>query len=251
MDYAKRLRLLQIKDIQKTYNDQEIMKSRIKSYNMTLSKKKPVEFINYTPYYIGKVRSLYFLSDNINDYKDTFEKLNLYTNRYDKIAMKISNKLSGFDRFLCTVPLKGLVLDSISSWWFKQTSHIVPNHILNDNYNYITVSKKCTIFPVEFVMRSYMTGTTNTSIWQNYKNHIDTGIVFCGNEIRSGYKKNDKLDQVILTPTTKSNEHDAPTNTDDIITSCVMSEKHMGQCIEYAFKLFDCGQKNVQNVVLY
>ena len=32
----------------------------------------------------------------------------------------------------------------------------------------ILIAKKCTVLPIEFVVRGYITGTTSTSMWMNY-----------------------------------------------------------------------------------
>jgi len=31
----------------------------------------------------------------------------------------------------------------------------------------ILIAKKCTVLPIEFVVRGYITGTTSTSMWMN------------------------------------------------------------------------------------
>ena len=49
-------------------------------------------------------------------------------------------------------------------------------------------------------MRGYMTGSTNTSIWPMYNNGSRN---MYGIEFRDGYRKNEKLDRNIITPTTK------------------------------------------------
>lgn len=57
-----------------------------------------------------------------------------------------------------------------SAWWFKQTEHIIPNHVLSVPDANVTIGRKCTPFPIEFVVRGYITGSTSTSMWTNYAN---------------------------------------------------------------------------------
>ena len=123
----------------------------------------------------------------------------------DKVVLITTDRMSGFDRQLCTVPFKGQVLNLTSAWWFKQTEHIVPNHVLAIPDANVTIGRKCTPFPIEFVMRGYITGSTSTSLWTNYQNGVRK---YCGIDLPEGLKKNQKLWENLITPTTKSDEHD-------------------------------------------
>ena len=165
----------------------------------------------------------------------------------DRIALVATNRLSGFDRQLGVISRKGEVLNDVSAWWFNKTQHIVPNHIIKSDLNRVSIVKKCTVFPIEFVVRSYMTGSTQTSIWQNYRRAQENGTInefeYCGHKLRPGYKKNDKLDRVLLTPTTKDEVHDELISEQEILNSGVMSKEHWEQCKNYALELFAYGQK--------
>jgi len=175
----------------------------------------------------GKIRDLYSVLDQNN-------------NECNMIGLVATNRLSGFDRQLGVIARKGEVLNDVSGWWFNKTSHIVPNHIIKSDLNRISIVKKCKVFPIEFVVRSYMTGSTNTSIWQNYRKGAR---YYCGHNLRDGYNKNDRLDDVILTPTTKSDIHDELISEDEIIERGIMTSEHWKQCKEYALTLFKYGQK--------
>ena len=200
-------------------------------------------------------------SEDMNDIKQNANILNLFNDEANNIhvikqgkirdiiavspeiiGLHATNRLSGFDRQLTTIPFKGQVINSISNWWFKNTRHIVPNHILCGDYNGFSTVKKCNVFPIEFVMRSYMTGSTNTSIWCNYKSGVRS---YCGIDLREGYVKNDKLDNILLTPTTKSDVHDELISEEDIINYNIMSAEDLAICKDYAFKMFKFGQETV------
>lgn len=88
-----------------------------------------------------------------------------------QIVMVATDRLSAFDRQLSAVPFKGQVLNLTSLYWFKNTAHIVPNHVISSPHPNITIAKNCTVFPVEFVMRGYLTGSTSTR-WHQFKTHI-------------------------------------------------------------------------------
>lgn len=69
------------------------------------------------------------------------------------LALITTDRQSGFDRQLALVPFKGAVLNLTSAFWFEQTRHIIPNHVLSIPHPYVTIAKKCQPFPIEFVVR--------------------------------------------------------------------------------------------------
>ena len=53
--------------------------------------------------------------------------------------------------------------------WFEQTKSITANHALAWPYPNVCLAKRCKPFPIEFVVRAYITGSTDTSLWTHYK----------------------------------------------------------------------------------
>ena len=86
----------------------------------------------------------------------------------DKIALITTDRQSAFDRVLASIPFKGQVLNLTSAWWFEKTKHIIPNHVISIPDPNVTLAKKCKVFPIEFVVRGYITGSTSTSLWTVY-----------------------------------------------------------------------------------
>ena len=119
----------------------------------------------------------------------------------DKLLLITTDRQSAFDRILANVPFKGQVLNQVSAFWFENTKDIVPNHVLEIPDPNVTVGRKCKVFPIEFVMRGYLTGSTDTSAWTLY-NKGSRNI--CGNMLPDGMVKSQKFEKPILTPTTKS-----------------------------------------------
>mmetsp|Transcript_1406 Transcript_1406/g.2025 ORF Transcript_1406/g.2025 Transcript_1406/m.2025 type:complete len:333 (+) Transcript_1406:3-1001(+) len=158
----------------------------------------------------------------------------------DKLALVTTDRQSGFDRMLCTVPYKGQVLNLTSAYWFEQTKGIIPNHLLRVPHPNVSIVKKCKPFPIEFVVRSYMTGSTSTSIWKNYQNGVRN---YCGHELPEGMKKNQKLWKLLLTPTTKEEEHDRPISAQDIVKEGWMTQSDFDICAKAALGVFEFGQK--------
>eukprot|EP00521_Asterionellopsis_glacialis_P011699 CAMPEP_0195309076 /NCGR_PEP_ID=MMETSP0707-20130614/38556_1 /TAXON_ID=33640 /ORGANISM="Asterionellopsis glacialis, Strain CCMP134" /LENGTH=468 /DNA_ID=CAMNT_0040373371 /DNA_START=40 /DNA_END=1446 /DNA_ORIENTATION=- len=156
-----------------------------------------------------------------------------------KLALVTTDRQSGFDRMLASVPYKGAVLNLTSAFWFEKTKHIINNHILDVPHPYVSVVKKCKPFPIEFVVRSYMTGSTSTSIWKNYQNGVRN---YCGHVLPEGMKKNQKLWANILTPTTKE-AVDRPISAEGVISEEWMTQEDWDVCADAALKVFALGQK--------
>jgi len=158
----------------------------------------------------------------------------------DKLALVTTDRQSGFDRMLALVPFKGQVLNLTSAYWFEMTEHIIPNHIVSVPHGNVSVVKKCTPFPIEFVVRAYVTGSTSTSIWKNYQNGVRN---YCGHDLPEGLQKNQKLWKLLLTPTTKEEEHDRPISPADIVSEGWMTQEDFDICAKAALDVFAFGQK--------
>ena len=156
----------------------------------------------------------------------------------DKLILITTDRLSAFDRVLAAVPYKGQVLNLTSAWWFEQTASIVPNHLLAVPDPNVMIAKKCQVFPIEFVVRGYMTGSTSTSLWTQYKNGVRN---YCGVSLDDGMRKNQPLEEPILTPTTKEKEHDRPISPQDIVAEGWMSQAEWDEASEMALRLFKFG----------
>ena len=158
----------------------------------------------------------------------------------DKLLLITSDRQSAFDRILAAIPFKGQVLNLTSAWWFEQTKHIIKNHVLDLPDENVIVAEKCEVFPIEFVVRGYITGTTSTSLWTVYK---DGSRNYCGIDFPEGLVKNQKLNTPLLTPTTKEKEHDRPISPDEIVSKGWMSKEDWDAASKIALQLFTFGQK--------
>lgn len=161
----------------------------------------------------------------------------------DQLILITTDRQSAFDRVLAAIPFKGQVLNLTSAWWFEQTRSIVPNHVMAIPDPNVTVAKKCKVFPVEFVVRGYITGSTSTSLWTVYKKGFRE---YCGNTLPEGLVKNQKLESNLLTPTTKDAQHDRPVSPEEIVSSGLMSAENWELCSQAALKLFAFGQEKAR-----
>lgn len=104
--------------------------------------------------------------------------------------------------------------------WLARTKHILPNALVATPDPRVVIMRRCDVFPVEFVVRGYMTGSTATSLWTHYS----TGKrQYCGHYFREGYRKNDRLDCNVVTPTTKEAAGDRPISREEILDAGIMS----------------------------
>jgi phosphoribosylaminoimidazole-succinocarboxamide synthase len=158
----------------------------------------------------------------------------------DKLILVTTDRQSAFDRLLASVPYKGQVLNLTSVWWFNNTQSIVPNHLIAVPDPNVVIAKKCTVFPIEFVVRGYISGTTSTSLWTQYQKG---NREYCGLSFPEGLKKNQKLDAPILTPTTKETEHDRPISPRDIVAEGWMTQSDWDEASNYALQLFNHGME--------
>jgi phosphoribosylaminoimidazole-succinocarboxamide synthase len=126
----------------------------------------------------------------------------------DQFLMVASDRVSTYDVVLPTpIPDKGKVLTGLSVFWFGRTEDIVPNHFISTDVpgearGRGLLVRKLDIFPVECVVRGYLSG----SGWKEYKQ----SQAVCGIELPAGLQESDRLPEPIFTPATKAElgEHD-------------------------------------------
>lgn len=155
------------------------------------------------------------------------------------LLLVTTDRQSAFDRVLAAVPYKGQVLNLTSAYWFSVTEDIIPNHMLSVPHPNALLARKCDPFPVEFVVRGYITGSTDTSLWKNY---AAGSRDYCGLSLPEGLVKNQKLDANVLTPTTKDDAGDRPISPAEIVSLGLMSQADADTCAEAALALFARGQ---------
>lgn len=159
----------------------------------------------------GKVRDIYAVGD-------------------DRVLLLTTDRISAFDVVMAeTIPMKGAVLTQISAWWFRQLEGVVPHHMISADADEIIrelpalkdhraslagramLCKRTTVFPVECVIRGYISG----SAWKEY---AQQGTL-AGEKLAPGLVESAKLEPAIFSPATK-----AETGHDENITVARMRE---------------------------
>ncbi len=170
--------------------------------------------------YVGKVRDVY----NIDD-------------KY--LVMVVTDRISAFDVVLPEgIPYKGQVLNQIASKFLDATSDICPNWKIASPDPMVTVGHKCETFPVEMIVRAYLTGSS----WRDYKAGARS---ICGVPLPEGMREHQRFDRPIVTPTTKAEigSHDQNISKEEIIAQGLVSREDYEQLEKYALALFERGSK--------
>jgi phosphoribosylaminoimidazole-succinocarboxamide synthase len=146
----------------------------------------------------GKVRDIYRVDD-------------------ERLLIVATDRLSAFDVVLPDpIPGKGIVLTSISNFWFKRLEDVVPNHltgiepevVLADARDHAIVKNRAVVVqklepvPIEAVVRGYLIGS-------GWKDYCKTGRV-SGVQLPPGLELAQRLREPIFTPSTKAaaGQHD-------------------------------------------
>ena len=170
--------------------------------------------------YVGKVRDVYDID-----------------NQY--LLMVVTDRISAFDVVLPRgIPYKGQVLNQIASKFLDATADICPNWKIASPDPMVTVGTKCETFPVEMIVRAYLTGSS----WRDYKAGARE---ICGIPIPEGMREHQKFPTPILTPSTKAEQglHDENISRKDIIAQGLVSEEDYAQLEKYSLALFARGQQ--------
>ena len=144
----------------------------------------------------GKVREVYDMEDG-------------------RLVIVTTDRISAFDVILPTeIPGKGEALNAISAFWFEYTRDICKNHLISSSLEEFPVAfqseefrhrtavvKKLKMIPYEVIVRGYMFG----SMYEAYKR----GESFLAGSFKRSYQMAERLDEPIVTPSTKATEgHD-------------------------------------------
>jgi phosphoribosylaminoimidazole-succinocarboxamide synthase len=145
------------------------------------------------------------------------------------LLLVASDRVSAFDVVLPTaIPYKGMVLNSISAFWFGKTRSIIPNHLVSDDVDAFPLEttageretlkgrsslvRKGEMIEVECVVRGYLDGS-------GWKSYAKTGELF-DLPLPAGLRQGDRLPEPLFTPTTK-----AQSGHDENITFAEMKDR--------------------------
>ncbi len=167
--------------------------------------------------YKGKVRDVYNIDDQL-------------------LVMVASDRISAFDVVLPRgIPYKGQVLNQIAAKFLDATSDICPNWKLASPDPMVTVGHYCDPFPVEMIIRGYLTGSS----WRTYKKGARE---ICGVAVPDGMREHERFPEPIVTPTTKATEgHDEDISKEEILSQGLVSAEDYALLEKYTKELFKRG----------
>jgi len=156
------------------------------------------------------------------------------------IVAETTDRISAFDVVLpFEVPRKGVILNLIAAHFMRATEDIVKNCLLDVPHPRVSIWKKVKPFKVEFVVRGFNTGSF-------YRNYVEAGKANpWGYSIPSDCKKNVRLPEVFINPTTKApkGEHDEDISFEDILERGLMTKNQLEHINRVSRKLFLRGQE--------
>jgi phosphoribosylaminoimidazole-succinocarboxamide synthase len=151
---------------------------------------------NYPHWRSGKVREIFDLGD--------------------RFLFVASDRVSAFDVILPNlIPGKGRLLTQISRFWFEETQHIAPNHVVSFELDDLEldpseraqlegrsmVVRKADRIDIECVVRNRLAG----SGFEEYRRHG----TLAGEPLPAGLRAGDQLPELRFTPATKNDQgHD-------------------------------------------
>ena len=156
-----------------------------------------------SPIHSGKVRSVYWLTES-DSRRLIKEKGYNVADDTPLAIMVISDRISAFDCIwhgeggMNGVPGKGAALNAISNHWFKlfREQGLADSHILDIPHPLVWIVQKARPVMIEAICRQYITG----SMWRSYAKGERT---FCGIELPDHLEKDQKLPELLITPSTK------------------------------------------------
>ncbi|NPD46441.1 MULTISPECIES: phosphoribosylaminoimidazolesuccinocarboxamide synthase [unclassified Lentimicrobium] len=177
-------------------------------------------FPGQTKVYKGKVRDVYSIGEDI-------------------LVMLASDRISAFDVVLPKgIPYKGQVLNQIASKFLDATADIVQNWKTASPDPQVTIGVKCEPFPIEMIIRGYLTGSS----WRTYKKGARE---ICGVPIPDGMKEHQAFPSPIITPTTKADMglHDEDISKEEILKQGLVSPEDYALLEKYTAELFQRGSE--------
>ena len=175
------------------------------------------------------------------------------------ILIVSTDRVSVFDVILPTpIPEKGIILNSVSNFWFEKFNGIVGNHIAeyriddikisDEEYDEIegryVIAKKLKAFPVESIVRNYLIGS-------GYADYLSSGSI-CGIKLPGDLKMAAKLPELIFTPSTKAEigDHDVNISFEKMIE--ILGEEYSISIKDISLKIFKDASKILKekNIIL-
>jgi phosphoribosylaminoimidazole-succinocarboxamide synthase len=182
----------------------------------------------------------------------------------NQLLIVTTDRISAFDVVLpCGIPDKGMVLNKLSAFWFRNTESIIANHLVEvvDDVRYLDkylpatyrfayppylearsmIAKKVKVIPVECVIRGYLSG----SAWVEYQKQ---GTVN-GEPLPAGLKESQELPEPLFTPTSKAETgHDLPLSNYELKE--MVGEKMARELKEKSMAIYNYARDYARDIII-
>ena len=164
----------------------------------------------------------------------------------DKLLMVATDRISAYDVVMADpIPGKGKVLTELSLFWFDLLSDIVPNHLLESDFEKFPavchqyreqlegrslLVRKTRVLPIECIVRGYLSG----SFWSAYKKNTEV----CGFQLPEGMIESDKFSEPLFTPSTKAEQGDHDENISIARMEEVIGKEMTEKVIDISVRLY-------------
>ena len=157
------------------------------------------------------------------------------------LVLATTDRISAFDRVLGGIPFRGQVLNQLTAFWAGVLADIAPTAVIDAPDPNVMVARRLEPVRVEVVVRGYITGVTQTSLWTRYARGER---VLYGHRLPDGLQKDDPLPEPLITPTTKAMEgHDEPLAPDEVVARGLLDDAAWTQVQALALGLFARGRE--------
>ena len=173
----------------------------------------------------------------------------------DALLLVATDRISAFDHVLATgIPGKGKILTQISLFWFDLVSDLVPNHLITAEVSEFPASlqpyadqlegrsmlvKRATMFPVECVVRGYLTG----SGWKEYK----ASSSVCDIPLPADLKDGSRLPEPLYTPSTKGEAGTHDENISYAATVAAIGEKDAAELKRLTLAIYNKATQHAES----
>lgn len=163
-------------------------------------------------------------------------KLRTLLSRDGRLQLLASDRLTAFDRLIDYVPLKGIILSTISDFWFRSLSGVVSTHYIKQLGPRVLLVEATRPYKLEIVVRGYLAGSLVRAYAAGER-------VFYGTKLPEGLRPFERLPEPLITATTKAAafEHDEVITLDEILKRKLCSALEWEQIGAMALKIFSMG----------
>ena len=175
-----------------------------------------------SPVHSGKVRELFALGP--------------------RLVLVTTDRISAFDRVLGGIPFRGQVLNQLTAFWAEVLADVAPTAVIAVPDPNIMVAQRLEPVRVEVVVRGYITGVTQTSLWTRYaRGSAFSTATVCPTVCKRTIRCRNRW----LPPTTKALEgHDEPLASNEVVARGLLDGSAWAQVQELALGLFARGRKS-------